>query len=142
MINNNEILPVVLNGCLTGAMMWVSTVEVPMLLQLANSQSIDVVRAVFQTWWPLGKQTMLRLLPVSVLANVFVGYCEKKPAYFASAALVGGIGAWTGCFMMDSTIAPLMEGVGNVACLRKFCNLHHPRIVVVIIVMQRGINTY
>jgi hypothetical protein len=127
-----------LNGTSFGALLFVGAVDARTFLALADKKDAAVSATIFRhflpIWWPNGRDMMLPLGVIALLANVKAYFHPKtkstKHYWLVPTATHGLILGWTGLVMSES-IRKLLEGKeGEVSSVvRTFCYLHMPRIL-------------
>eukprot|EP00418_Pyrodinium_bahamense_P096745 CAMPEP_0179043114 /NCGR_PEP_ID=MMETSP0796-20121207/17003_1 /TAXON_ID=73915 /ORGANISM="Pyrodinium bahamense, Strain pbaha01" /LENGTH=179 /DNA_ID=CAMNT_0020739495 /DNA_START=44 /DNA_END=581 /DNA_ORIENTATION=+ len=125
-----------LSGMVLGALSFVSRVDTKLLLDSRHKPA--VISEIFPIWFlalhppARGRDFMVPLIWSTALTNALAAYLTKKFRLLLSSASALCIGLYTGMFMKESTIDPLMKGgePGAVAAFtEEFCKRHHLRVL-------------
>ena len=121
-------------GIVTGCLTFVSFVDVRSFITHLNNKKTELIMLHFPIWWPYGRDIMVPLLVCGTICNSITYYHTSIQGYLIAAILIGCIGPYTGIVLgedIDSLRKSNPKEVDFTA--RRFCNLHHFRLLVAII---------
>ena len=119
-------------GIVMGCLTFVSFVDVRSFIMHLNNKKIELIQMHFPIWWPCGRDLMVPLLGCGTLCNAFAAYYYYPSINFVvSSTLLALIGPYTK-FVLGEDIETLRK-LSNPSQIdetaRRFCNLHHVRLV-------------
>lgn len=141
-----------LAGVVTGALAFVSFADTRTLLQLCDapaapktssaegSEAADrkseeakdtaLVKTVFSSWWPNGRDLMVPLLSLTTIAHVSAYVLTEEKEWAIGGSAIALIGPYTG-IVLGEDIGALRkaDSKGTRAITQRFCALHHVRLV-------------
>ena len=129
-----QVLSQLFTGLLAGALTFVSFVDTRTYLTLCNSpETSSHLKDIFPIWWPAGRDLMVPLLIMAATSNGFAYWVNNGGwQYVVAICCMVFIGLWT-AVVMGEDIGKLMRAKEMKSIrrsTRKFCTLHHVRLVV------------
>jgi hypothetical protein len=126
----------------TGALLFVSFVSAPTLMQGVRQKDASFLRTLFPIWWPKGSHIMVPLGSLAVLSNLGAIYSlgitstTAVPHMVAAGSIIGVIGFTSVVMMGDIQALCSPAQLSDAQVFRrteKFCNAHRVRSVVAVL---------
>lgn len=128
-----------LAGITTGALAFVSAVDVRSLLRLLATEDEIIVHRWFRAWWPNGRDFMLPLILSTIAVEGAAFYQSREPEHLCAAVLTSLIGFYTRIVMHASIEELRHTGTTRpanvVLSMRRFCAMHHVRLVLAMLAL-------
>ena len=118
-------------GIVMGCMTFVSFVDVRSFLLHLENKKVEVIQMHFPIWWPCGRDLMIPLLGCGTLCNAVAAYHYYPGINFVvSATLLAAIGPYTKIVLGEDIETLRKSNPSQIdETARRFCNLHHVRLV-------------